>query len=308
MAAQAHWSQGAPLTTPIPTAVELRERERERLLALLDASLAEIDALVPLDEARFLETHALYEGRSDQRQRIIEWFAREITPARRRDRPFQMLSVGCGSGLLDLPILQGLSSRSAEVHYVGVNPNRVECAAFERLFRETAPQGVSVELVPATFEAFQTDLVFDHIYFVHSLYYMPDPAAALEKARKSLAPGGRLIVFHAPCEALNDLAELFWKKEHSRPTLFAEGFAKLLDRWGWNYQQSRVEGAVEVTPLLEGDTDAGLALRDFIIQFDGRSLPASVQEQVARYLRLVAFEHQGRNFISHPVDVFSIAG
>ena len=156
--------------------------------------------------------------------------------------------------------------------------------------------------------SFATDRAFDLIHFVHSLYYMPDPSAALEKARKLLAPGGRLIVFQAPREALNDLAVRFWDKKYARPTLFAEDFAELLDRWGWAYERGRVEAAVEVTPFVNGDPEVGLALRDFIVQVDSQRLPPPVQEIVERYLRLIAVEDRDRHHIPHPVDVFFIDG
>ncbi len=303
---QAHRSQGASVTTQAPTAVDFEERRS--LLARLDEALARVDDLVSLDEARFLETHGIYEGRSDQQQRIIDWFGEEVASALRPDRPFRVLSVGCGSGMLDVPVATRLASRTADLQYVGVNPNRVECEVFERVFRQASLPGARVEVVPATFEAFEAHHAFDLIHFVHCLYYMPDPSAALEKARKLLAPGGRLIVFHAPREALNDLAVRFWDKKYARPTLLAEDFAELLDRWGWAYERGRVDAAVEVTPFVEGDPGVGLALRDFIIQVDSQRLPPPVQEIVERYLRLIVVEDQGRNHIPHPVDVFFIDG
>ncbi len=306
IARPARRSLGAPLILHAPTGVDLQERSR--LLERLDESLARIGEVFCLDETRFLETHRIYEGRSDQQRRIVEWFGEVITPALRPGHPFRVLSVGCGSGMLDLPVATRLASRKADLHYVGVDPNRVECEAFERLFRRATLPGARVEVVPTTFEAYEADGPFQLIHFVHCLYYMPDPCAALEKARKLLAPGGRLLVFHAPREALNDLAVRFWNKTYARPTLFAGDFAELLDRWGWAYERGRVEAALEVTPLVDGDPEIGHALRDFIIQVDGRRLPAPVREIVERYLRLLVVEDRGRNHISHPVDFFFIDG
>jgi SAM-dependent methyltransferase len=289
-----------------PTAAE--SEQREDLLARLDEALAGVDDLVSLGESRFLEAHGIYEGRSDQRRRIIEWFGARVASTLHDDRPFRVLSVGCGSGVLDVPIATRLASPRTDLQYVGVNPNRVECDAFERLFQQASIPRAHVEVVPAAFEAFEADRAFDLIHFVHSLYYMPDPAVALEKARKLLAPGGRLVVFHAPREALNGLAVRFWDKSYARPTLFAEGLATLLDRWGWAYERERIESAVDVTPFVNADPEIGLALRDFIVQVDSQRLPRPVQELVDRYLRLVAVPDRGRDLIPHPVDVFFIDG
>ena len=110
------------MTTYAPTAVELEERER--LLARLDEALARVDELFSLDEARFLDTHDIYEGRSDQQPRIIEWFGGERLAPAASGRPFRVLSVGCGSGLLDVPVAARLASRTADLHYVGDRSER----------------------------------------------------------------------------------------------------------------------------------------------------------------------------------------
>jgi SAM-dependent methyltransferase len=290
------------LTTPASIAFD----ERKRLLVRLDRALSCVDDLVPLGEARYLETHAAYEGRSDQQQRIIEWFGERIAPTVPSDRPLRVLSVGCGSGILDVPVATRLAAETDDLLYVGVDPNRTECEAFEQLFEDAALPGARLEVVTETFDDFEAVRPFDLVHFVHSLYYMPDPAAALERARQLLAPGGRLIVIHAPCEALNDLATLFYDKQYERPTPFAEDFAELLDRWGWDYERARVDARVEVTAFVEGDPEIGLALRDFIVQVDSQCLPLPVQELIERYLHLISVEHRGQAFIEHPVDVFFI--
>ena len=56
------------------------------------------------------------------------------------------------------------------------------------------------------------------------------------------------------------------------------------------------------------DSKIGLALRDFIVQFDTQHLPEAVQDLVGRYLRLISVEDRGQTHIPHPVDVFVIDG
>ncbi len=49
---------------------------------------------------------------------------------------------------------------------------------------------------------------FDIVLAVHSLYYVADLTATLRRACAMLAPGGELIVLHAPLEPLNVLVRL----------------------------------------------------------------------------------------------------
>jgi SAM-dependent methyltransferase len=278
------------------------------MLGRLDRALIGSSDLVPLDDARYLETHGIYEGRSNQQRLIIDWFGDQVVPTLKPEDSLRVLSVGCGSGILDVPIATRLLEQTNDLHYVGVDPNRIECEAFQQLFTDASLDQAQLEVVPATFEDFEVASNFDLILFVHSLYYMPDPAEALEKARKLLAPGGRLIVFHAPREALNDLTVRFWDKQYARPTLFAEDFAETFDAWSWDYERERVDARLEVTPLADADSSIGLALRDFIVQFDSLHLPEPVQDLVGRYLRLISVEDLGETHIAHPVDVFIIGG
>ena len=295
------------------TSSSIARDQRKDLLERLDRALIGSSDLVPLTDARYLETHGIYEGRSDQQRLILAWFGEQIASTLQPDYPFRVLSVGCGSGILDVPIAARLAEQTGDVHYVGVDPNRIECEAFQQLFADASLDRARLEVIPATFEDFEATTRLDLIHFVHSLYYMPDPAGALEKARKLLAPGGRLVVFHAPCEALNDLTVRFWDKQYARPTLFAEDFAETLDAWSWDYERKRLDARLEVTPLDHGDpahadSSIGLALRDFIVQFDSGRLSPPVQDLIGRYLRLISVEDCGETHIAHPVDVFVIGG
>lgn len=292
------------------------------LLGRLDTALIGSSDLTPLCDARYLETHGIFEGRSDQQGLIIDWFgdsfaglfADQVAPTRPTKDVFRVLSIGCGSGILDLQIATRLLAQTDDFHYVGVDPNPIECEAFQQQFADAslgqAQDQAQVEVVNATFENFEAGCQFDLIHFVHSLYYMPDPKAALEKARKLLAPGGRLVVFHAPCEAMNDLTLRFWDKDYGQPTLFAEDFAKILEAWHWDYARERVDARLEVSPLAQADSSIGLALRDFIVQFDTLCLSAQVQDLVGRYLQVISAQdkNRGETHIDHPVDVFVIAG
>ncbi len=293
--------------------------QRKDLLGRIETALIGSSDLVPLTDARYLETHGIYEGRSDQQPLIIDWFgdwfAERVAPPLAPEGAFRVLSVGCGSGILDVQIaarlLEQTNNLHCDVHYVGVDPNQIECEAFEQNFADAATDQAQVDVVNSTFEDLEAGRGFDVIHFVHSLYYMPDPKAALEKARKLLAPGGRLIVFHAPCEALNELTVRFWDKQYARPTLFADDFVEILDTWRWDYERARIDARLEVSPLAHADSSIGLALTDFIVQIDSLRLSAPVQDLVGRYLRLVSVdsvEAGAETHISHPVDVFVIGG
>jgi SAM-dependent methyltransferase len=289
-----------------PTSNVIRSVDPRVLLDQLDEVLAGQEAVAPLAEARFLEAHAFFENSSDQRKRIIELFCKRVASVTRVDRPFRVLSIGGGTGDVDVPMAKRLSLATGEVLYVGVDPNRFESEALQRGFASAALAGVSLEVALQTFDDFKTSHRFELIHFVHSLYYMPDPAAALERALDLLTPHGVLVVFQAPREALNELAVRFYDKEYHRPTLFAGDYAKILEERGWKFERQRLDARLDVTPLINGDPKLGPLLRDFIVQADAWLLPESVRNLVDRYLHSIAFEQGNRSLIAHPVEAFFV--
>lgn len=280
----------------------------EAVLARLDAELDRVPDLPPLSDARFLETHRAFEERSEQRTLITESLCRRARRAELVQRPRRVLAVGCGAGDVDVPLARAMAARCEEVVYIGLDPNREECAATERLFEQEDPACVRFELEVGTFEDFDSGVAFDVIHFVHSLYYLDDPAAALVKARRMLAPGGQLVVVQAPREELNELAVRFYDRQFARPTLFAEDFAALLTEWKWAFERVRLDATVDLTPILDDGSELGAALTDFVCQVDARSLASEIQRLIDLYLRRISRVGGDRLLAPHPVDAFFIDG
>ncbi|MEO0479785.1 MAG: methyltransferase domain-containing protein [Planctomycetota bacterium] len=277
------------------------------LLERLDSEFSDIE-LRPLEGQRFLESHAVFEARSNQRRRILAWFRDRIPSLVARRSSFGALSVGCGAGPLDIPIAKWIAECTDKLVYAGVNPNGVECEEFAKAFANQRIGDAELEITATTFEEFDATRSFELVHFVHSLYYMDDAAEALERARRMVAPGGHLVVIHAPEEELNDLASRFYARLYGRQSLFAADVRDTLDRSGCKYEQARIEAEIDVTAFFNGDAEIGLALRDFILQVESDELPRQVQEVVERHLRSIASERDGRWAIPHPVEVFVVEG
>ena len=84
----------------VPKSQLLQEQERE-LLERLDAELRSSGKMLPLCDARYLETREIFEGRSNQQGLIIDWssrfFQEHFRQAESPEGTFRVLSVGCGA-------------------------------------------------------------------------------------------------------------------------------------------------------------------------------------------------------------------
>ena len=99
------------------------------------------------------------------------------------------ISVGCGTGLFETAL-----ARDFDIHITeGVEPSDGMRAIAEK--RGLRVQAASAETMTLDEAAYDT-IVFNGISS-----YLPDPAAAFQKAYQALKPGGRLLVLDVPKES-----------------------------------------------------------------------------------------------------------
>lgn len=142
---------------------------------------------------------------------------------------------------------------------------------------------------------------FDLVFLLHVLYYVDDPIATLRAALARVAPGGRLLIWHAPCEEMNQLASVFWAPQRPQPIPFAAEVERALDALGCRYTVARVAAALAVEP--HGHPEAREDIVSFLIQADARRLPPELRAELDR-----AVDHIRRpdGAIPHPVCCFVV--
>lgn len=255
----------------------------------------------PLSFERFLETHVAFETSSTQQDQIREQLAATPLPS-----SASILSVGCGSGILDAPLAARLAS-GRRLRYVGVEPNPIQSAAFAAQLAQLPVDG---EVVTATFEDFAArgdGERFDLVLLIHAHYYLRDVPDGLARAAALSRPDGRLVIAAAPRGPLNVLAEAFWPAPSKDGLWFSEQLGEHLKARGVGAAARRIQGRLDVTSCFE-DTPLGDAIRDFVVQADTRALPPPARAAIDAALKGMArVEADGRWTVPHPVDLFEIA-
>ncbi len=149
---------------------------------------ARIPAEQPAPVQRFYRWHALFYDQTrwmilHRRRQAVQWL--DIRPDSR------VLEVGCGTGLNFALSLERLDpARGGRL--VGLD---FSADMLARATRRVARFGWSnVELVCADATTMELGRTFDRVLFAYSLTMIPDPRAALERARAHLEPDGVLVV------------------------------------------------------------------------------------------------------------------
>ncbi|MEM9354398.1 MAG: class I SAM-dependent methyltransferase, partial [Planctomycetota bacterium] len=243
---------------------------------------------------------------SNQQLQILEWLARLVAEEFTGASPLRVLSVGCGSGILDLPLLDAVAADGRKVIYTAVDPNPVACRRFREGFEALNPPNVELVVLEHGIERLEPDLRFDLIHAVHSLYYLSDPADSIDNLLGRLAPQGRLAVLQAPKAELNLLSDCFWPTSGEDAIWFSGCVRQHLDDSGLAFREDRIDAKVDVTPCFEDKSSGGRMLLDFITQADSDAFHTSIKEGCRTYLRSVAETVSGQVMVEHPVDAFVV--
>ncbi|MDQ1648320.1 MAG: hypothetical protein QOG60_377 [Frankiaceae bacterium] len=284
-------------------------------LHALRRAAAPLLPLTPLAPDDYKRDHALFEARSDQRGLVVDWLTRAV--ADRADGPTCVLSIGCGDGSVDVRLAEALASGGCPVDYVGVEPHAPSAEEFRN--RLGLVPGVTAHAAVVPFREFSHRAVpsrpgcrpaperFDIITAVHSLYYVADLRSALRDAYRLLAPGGMLVVLHAPQGTLNELVGVL---APGPPQEFSQAVATALAAEGLPVERGRIEACVDRSPgpaTVEPETapvdpaDARRALH-FAVQ---AVLPDELHALVVEALRAAAMP--GRPLrLPHPLDTFVV--
>ena len=259
-----------------------------------------------LTHQRFDETHELFERSSNQQQLILEWLSDLIQSHCAKLDPLRILSVGCGSGILDNPLIKSIAETSKRVEYTGVDPNVVACRRFQDEFDNQKLPNVQLDLREENIETLTSTDRFDIILVVHSLYYFDDPANTLDSLLRLLAPDGKVVIVQAPEGELNQLAKCFWTHHTENGIWFSDCLANHLSQCPLEFSRQRIDGEVDVARCFEADCPRGEMMLDFITQSDCRQLEDEILQRCLSYLRHISRWDNGSILVAHPADAFVI--
>jgi SAM-dependent methyltransferase len=275
------------------------------LSPLTDALRTDACAVRPLDEAHYVDAHRAFEQASTQQSQIrhvIELEAQRLHQSGHDG--LDVLSVGCGCGVLDASLLAHLGAHVDS--FTGVDPNAVALDQCRRAVgAASAPSDCRFECTQ--FEDFAGDRRYDLIYCSHVFYYVDAPAAVLDAMRALCRDAGTLVVAHAPKERLNALAQAFWPGQSG--DFYAPELRRLLSRNGGVAPVERQIDAHLPRALFDEATPQGTLLLEFLIQAQWDPLSAAVKAHVADYLdRSARTASSPQGLLPHPVTTFALRG
>lgn len=264
---------------------------------------APLEGLAPLEDVAYVRAQRAFRAATTQHQLILEDVRARLRAREACGRDdVALLSVGSGSGLLDLPLLERLLEEHDRVRYVGVDPNPVACRSL-RLGLGRLGDGLEAEVACRPFEDGVLGESFDAVLLVHVLYYDPDPSGILARALECVAEGGRLLVYSAPD---NELSQLFKRVTHQlrgfEPWLTPQTEAAL-ERLGCRPRRERRIAELRLPASADGEAEDVLS---FLLHADASGLPCADRAWIASYLAGRALPGRPAVTVAHAFDVLIV--
>lgn len=276
-------------SAPITYAARAAAADAAGALDRLRAEVVGRHPLRPLDPTEYAIGHALFEARSNQRERLAGWLVSHLTG--RATESTRVLSIGCGDGSVDVQVARALAAGGCSVDYLGVEPHGPSAQAFAS--QMMAVPGVDSAVLTGLFSEVRPEGRYDVVLAVHSLYYVADLATTLRRAIGLLSPGGELVILQAPREPLNVLVQLL---APGHPQGFSDEVASQLAALGQIPEIVRIDCRLDLTETGEPETDRRLL--EFTVQ---ARVPAKLLRPVRMALAERALDEPGL-VLTHPVD------
>lgn len=217
---------------------------------------------------------------------------------------FNILSVGSGTGDMDLEILKIVKEelqRSQGFHQMkifnrAIEINKYPCDLYKAAIKNLNDQQTAdFDLRHQSFEEYAEEFTleqpkFDVIHFIHSIYYVDIEAVLKHCIENELQDNGRLVFIVERPDFIFSVLGLLEKQRfpvEKNPESFetAEKMFEIAEKYGWKQEVYTYEYPMDVTEVLDPSSTEGNLLLDFITHtanFRGTADKKLLQETLAR--------------------------
>jgi len=210
--------------------------------------------------------------------------------------PFQegtqrVLSIGCGSGELELALLDKCSEELS-IDFIGLEPNNTMRLEFEKNISDRSShfqKKKQFTLLDSSFcsESGNSSLdgPFDLVIMGHVLYYFHDTIGVIEQAQKlTRSNGGQVIVVHQAAQGIPEIQRVVLPslREHTPHMLTADDITSLYPVGSLDILRTvEVPALLDLQEIIDG-SKVGQQIMSFALEVDLRLASESVLHQCRR--------------------------
>ena len=220
---------------------------------------------------------------------------------------FNILSVGSGTGDMDLEILKivkkelqkSQGSHQMKIFNRAIELNKYPCDLYKAVIKNLNDEQTVFDVRQQNFEEYIKEFTmeqhkFDIIHFIHSIYYVDIEAGLKHCIENELTDEGLLvfIVARPPDLICSVLDKQRFPDGHGNPdeknpesySEAAEKICEIAEKHGWKHEVYTVDYSIDVTEIFDPQSSEGNLLLDFITHaenFRGTADKNVMQETLA---------------------------
>ncbi|WP_161564970.1 class I SAM-dependent methyltransferase [Okeania hirsuta] len=215
-----------------------------------------------------MEGLTVYRSQHNEQEMMLETTFQAIEKHKSLQESYSILSIGCGSGLFEQPFLKKLIELNKSIHFVGVDPNKVECLKTEEWCQKLSTLKLDkfvFEIHPVTLEKFEYFQTFDIILLIHSFYYFSEIKSSVEKVYELIGEEGIAIIAIGIKREISEPYYYINQRFYQRQRFYSEDLYQVLSEKNISFNQKIIEFPVNITECFQKDSQLGKHLLDFII-------------------------------------------
>jgi SAM-dependent methyltransferase len=257
----------------------------------------------PLEGERYKDGQLIFRHSSNQQQLMLDWLGEHFI-SQLGSTPIRFLSIGAGTGIFDVPIIQEFLRRDLQIEYEGIDPNEKVLSLLENSLRPLAGEKLKVSVILSDFESYHTLNKFSFILLVHTHYFFSDLCQSLQKAWDLLEEGATIILYSALDIFLSQFFNVTFQSNFGHPPWLSHHVQKALNSLNIPFQREPINAVLDITACFSADEKAARDLLAFIIHADVTD--KSGADVLLACLKDNSKQENGRYLLPHTVDVFAI--
>ncbi|NES70097.1 MAG: class I SAM-dependent methyltransferase [Okeania sp. SIO2D1] len=209
-----------------------------------------------------------YRSQQNEQEMILKTTFQVIEKHKPSQESYTILSIGCGSGLFEQPFLKKLIELNKSIHFVGVDPNEVECVKTQEWCHKLStfkPNKFGFEIHSVNLEEFELLQTFDIILLIHSFYYFSEIKSSVEKVYELIGKEGIAIIAIAIKREISEPYYYVNQRLYQRRSFYSEDVYQVLCEQNISFHQEIIESPVNITKCFQKDSQLGKYLLDFIV-------------------------------------------
>jgi 2-polyprenyl-3-methyl-5-hydroxy-6-metoxy-1,4-benzoquinol methylase len=263
-----------------------------------------------LTAEKYAEGYSLRQTCSTMTKNSIDWLNSNKSKWIPKCQNPKLLSIGCGDGKLDIPLLHALAER-APFNYWGVDLNESELSLFRNRLSEDLLLNDKSQIQFSSEKFDETSNLekhFDLILMSHMLYYFQNPERVIKNAIHHLTDSGQLMIIQQSTQGIPQIRNELLSEWHiGKAPQPSEHIKSLLLNNGWCYQIYQLDAYLDVTCLRHEISPQAKLLMSFCIGEDLSCYPEKMTEQVKSIFLDQSEMKDGKKLIREPIDIMLIS-